>query len=108
MKAIWVNIGTSIFSRYVEDKLEKELQVEALRLKLDSKNQQIEQRDQRAERLERDLGTVRGELAEKIEQVGSFEWIIRCVDYVDLKFIYELDWMFHFILFKIAYSRISQ
>ena len=108
MKAIWVNIGTSIFSQYVEDKLEKELQVEALRLKLDSKNQQIEQRDQRAERLERDLGAVRGELAEKIEQVGSFEWIINYVDYVDLKFTYEADGMFHFILFEIVYSRISQ
>ncbi|PAV56456.1 hypothetical protein WR25_06776 isoform B [Diploscapter pachys] len=47
--------------------------VEALRLKLDSKNQQIEQRDQRAERLERDLGTVRGELAEKIEQTRQNE-----------------------------------
>ncbi|PAV63991.1 hypothetical protein WR25_00250 [Diploscapter pachys] len=47
--------------------------VEALRLKLDSKNQQIEQRDQRAERLERDLGTVRGELAEKIDQTRQNE-----------------------------------
>uniref|UniRef100_A0A1I7XDR5 ELKS/RAB6-interacting/CAST family member 2 n=1 Tax=Heterorhabditis bacteriophora TaxID=37862 RepID=A0A1I7XDR5_HETBA len=47
--------------------------VEALRQKLEGKNQQMEQRDARIERLEKELGNLKADGAEKMEQVRQAE-----------------------------------
>ncbi|PIO63691.1 hypothetical protein TELCIR_14702, partial [Teladorsagia circumcincta] len=43
--------------------------VDALRQKLEGKNQQMEQRDQRIERLEKELASAKGEVSERNEQI---------------------------------------